>query len=252
MRIIESEKKNHSAIIVLAVVLGIAVVVILLAAALLIFMPFSAGQTSSSDDVQKVTAEELMTEAGNAQDVQSEVKSEIVITGDGTESAAEENAADSADTEVDPVMADFEISASSVLKGQEYSYEPSNMADMDTSTCWAEGVSGDGTGESITFASDQAQDISGLAILPGYCKSRDLYDKNGAPAAIRIECGGRSMEYSFSEEELAYHSEDPLSGMVYIPFDETMEISECIVTITGVRDGNRYDDCCISEMFLYR
>lgn len=149
-------------------------------------------------------------------------------------------------------MADFTVSASSVLKESGYNYEAENLKDLDASTCWADGVAGNGTNESILFTSSQKQTVRGLAILPGFCASADLYAKNGAPIAFHIEYGEESMDFSYVDRELPFHSENPFDGMIYIDFGETVEISECKVTITDVRDGNKYDDCCITEMFLYQ
>ncbi len=149
-------------------------------------------------------------------------------------------------------MADFTVSASSVLKESGYNYETENLTDLDASTCWADGVAGNGTNESILFTSSQKQAVRGLAVLPGFCASADLYAKNGAPIAFHIEYGEESMDFSYVDRELPFHSENPFDGMIYIDFGETVEISECKVTITDVRDGNKYDDCCITEMFLYQ
>lgn len=147
-------------------------------------------------------------------------------------------------------MADFDIAASSVLVIQGYNYEEKNLKDLDTSTCWSEGASGDGTNETLLYTSTEMQTVSGLAILPGYTKSKELYDKNYAPAMIRIECGGRTFNYSFSRSDVSFDGGDMLDNLIYIDFGETIRTSECIVTIMDVNEGS-VKDCCISEMFLY-
>lgn len=149
-------------------------------------------------------------------------------------------------------MADFNVSASSTLKESGYDYNAKNLMDVDASTCWADGVSGDGTNENFLFTSSEEQTVSGLAVLPGFCVSSDLYYKNAAPETIRIEFADEVKEYSFSSQELSYNEADPLGGMVYIDFGQEVKLDECKVTILGVRDGNKYDDCCITEMFLYK
>lgn len=147
-------------------------------------------------------------------------------------------------------MADFDISASSVLVLQGYNYEEKNLTDLDTSTCWSEGAAGNGTNETLHYTSLEKQTVSGLAVLPGYTKSKDLYDKNCAPSMIRIECGGRVFNYSFSRGDVSFGSGNMLDNMIYIDFGETFQIDECMVTITDVSSGS-VEDCCISEMFLY-
>ncbi len=149
-------------------------------------------------------------------------------------------------------MADFNVSASSTLKESGYDYNAKNLMDVDASTCWADGVSGDGTNENFLFTSSEEQTVSGLAVLPGFCVSSDLYYKNAAPETIRIEFADEVKEYSFASQELSYNEADPLGGMVYIDFGQEVKLDECKVTILGVRDGNKYDDCCITEMFLYK
>lgn len=147
-------------------------------------------------------------------------------------------------------MADFDITASSVLVMQGYNYEEKNLTDLDTSTCWAEGAAGDGTNETLRYTSTQKQSVSGLAILPGYTKSKDLYDKNCAPSMIRIECGGKTYNYSFSRSDVSFAGGNMLDNLIYIDFGETLRTDECTVTILGV-SGASMADCCISEMFLY-
>lgn len=98
----------------------------------------------------------------------------------------------------------------------------------------------------------QEQTVRGLAFLPGIYTSEELYWKNGAPEALHIEYGDEAMDYSYTDKGSAFITGNAFDGMIYIDFGKEVKISECKVTITGVRDGNKYDDCCITEMFLYR
>lgn len=211
------QNRNLPAVIA-AVIIGAAIVISAIITILLLVLPVSSGSSSSEENIQKIRAEE---------------------------SSSEENIS------TDPVMVRFDVSASSTLEAAGYNYDVSNLTDLDASTCWADGESGNGTGETITFSSGQAQIVRGLAVLPGYCKSEDLYTKNAAPSAVRIEYDGQTTEYTIDDADLTYNSNDPMAGTVYIDFGQEIQISECKVTITGVRDGSKYDDCCISEMYLY-
>lgn len=245
-----SKNGKDTAITAAAVILGLVLAAAAAATVLLLVLPAGQGKPSSDSGVERVTAEDLRTDPGNTQDVQSQIKNEITVTGTGREAEvpAEETGSGQ---DAEPVKIDFNVSATSTLEASGYSYEPSNLTDLDASTCWADGDSGDGTGESITFTSSQPQTVRGLAVLPGYCKSSDLYAKNGAPSALRIEYEGKTVEYPIDEAELVYDSSNPLGGTIYIDFEEEVQISECKVTITDVRGGNKYDDCCITEMYLY-
>lgn len=149
-------------------------------------------------------------------------------------------------------MVDFTVSASSVLEETGYNYETQNLTDVDWATCWADGAAGNGVNESILFTSAQEQTVRGLAFLPGIYTSEELYWKNGAPEALHIEYGDEAMDYSYTDKGSAFITGNAFDGMIYIDFGKEVKISECKVTITGVRDGNKYDDCCITEMFLYR
>lgn len=145
---------------------------------------------------------------------------------------------------------DFNLSASSTLQQAGYDYSVGSLLDGNTQTCWAEGVSGIGEGESITFSSDETKTVSGLAILPGYCKSEDLFYKNGMPLDIEITSQGKTWKWSFYGFEPNFSS--PMDSMVFIDFGGDIDMNECTVTLSVCKSGNKYDDICITEMFLYK
>ena len=145
---------------------------------------------------------------------------------------------------------DFNLSASSTLQQAGYDYSVGSLLDGNTQTCWAEGVSGIGEGESITFSSDETKTVSGLAILPGYCKSEDLFHKNGMPLDIEITSQGKTWKWSFYGFEPNFSS--PMDSMVFIDFGGDIDMNECTVTLSVCKSGNKYDDICITEMFLYK
>lgn len=145
---------------------------------------------------------------------------------------------------------DFNLSASSTLQQAGYDYSVGSLLDGNTQTCWADGVSGIGEGESITFSSDETKTVSGLAILPGYCKSEDLFYKNGMPLDIEITSQGKTWKWSFYGFEPNFSS--PMDSMVFIDFGGDIDMNECTVTLSVCKSGNKYDDICITEMFLYK
>lgn len=145
---------------------------------------------------------------------------------------------------------DFNLSASSTLQQAGYDYSVASLTDGNTQTCWAEGVSGIGEGESITFSSDETKTVSGLAILPGYCKSEDLFHKNGMPLDIEITSQGKTWKWSFYGFEPNFSS--PMDSMIFIDFGGDIDMNECTVTLSVCKSGNKYDDICITEMFLYK
>ena len=145
---------------------------------------------------------------------------------------------------------DFNLSASSTLQQAGYDYSVGSLLDGNTQTCWADGVSGTGEGESITFSSDETKTVSGLAILPGYCKSEDLFYKNGMPLDIEITSQGKTWKWSFYGFEPNFSS--PMDSMIFIDFGGDIDMNECTVTLSVCKSGNKYDDICITEMFLYK
>lgn len=145
---------------------------------------------------------------------------------------------------------DFNLSSSSALQESGYDYSVASLVDENTQTCWAEGVSGTGEGESITFSSDETKTVSGLAILPGYLKSEDLFYKNGMPLAVEITSGDKYWIGEIKDFQPDFSS--PMDSMVFIDFGEDVDMNECTVTLSDCKSGNKYDDICITEMFLYK
>lgn len=251
-------KKKKTGLIV-GVILAIVIILVISGAATIFFLKKS--QDTKEAEAQK--QEEIDREKEEEKEKDSQKEEEEQAEEDEEEDMQEEKELPE-QTEVPGIatglvkdgeeiyMADFNVSASSTLKESGYDYNAKNLMDVDASTCWADGVSGDGTNENFLFTSSEEQTVSGLAVLPGFCVSSDLYYKNAAPETIRIEFADEVKEYSFSSQELSYNEADPLGGMVYIDFGQEVKLDECKVTILGVRDGNKYDDCCITEMFLYK
>lgn len=147
----------------------------------------------------------------------------------------------------DPIILDASISASSSLDTD--TYGTANLKDFDATTAWAEGVSGNGTGETLTFTFDEECNVYGIALMPGYFKSADLYKANAAPLELEVSGGDfrtvvdlRGFEADFSNLN---------NDFKYIDFATPVHTSSLKVTITDVRDGSRYDDMSISELHFY-
>jgi hypothetical protein len=65
-------------------------------------------------------------------------------------------------------------------------YDPAHAVDGDWSTAWCEGADGDGAGEWIELKTDAPQRVTGVRILNGYFKSKELYDINNSIAVARV------------------------------------------------------------------
>ncbi len=136
------------------------------------------------------------------------------------------------------------IESSSELDGQQGNdYSASNLLDGNNDTAWAEGVSGDGVGEYVSFSSQEPQVIKGIKIDNGYCKSVGLYNKNNRVKKIKIEFsdgtvveGDLSGEYGVTDE---------------IVLDEPVICTEVKFEILEVYKGTEYKDTCINEISFY-
>ena len=123
-------------------------------------------------------------------------------------------------------------------------YTVNNVFDGRTSTCWAEGVSGYGIGEGISFtvATFGRSSIT-LNIYSGYCKSSQRYYQNGRPKEITLYVDGVPLSYTFSDnmspEAITI---DNLNGEAFMTFE---------LVIESVYKGNTWSDTCISEIEIH-
>lgn len=143
-----------------------------------------------------------------------------------------------------------EILASSVLPMSEFGdYGPENLTDNNLSAAWVENAEGDGYGESVTFLFPENTVITGIDIVTGYCKNEDIFYKNSAPSLLAcystegasyIDLSDPAENYSLAREGLFYEFQKPLETDGSITF-----------FISGVRQGWKYTDTCISELHVY-
>ncbi len=145
----------------------------------------------------------------------------------------------------------FNAKASSQLKSKNYFYGVSNLWDLDERTCWVEGVSGYGKGETITYTSKKKQLVSGIAILPGHLKSEDLFYKNSRPIDLDIEIGSKKYYVDCSSFYPYFPIYNIDEYMLYYDFEKPIATKKCVVKIGDIYYGSKYKDTCISEMFFY-
>lgn len=136
--------------------------------------------------------------------------------------------------------------ASSMLSGGDY--DVWNMLDAEFETAWVEGVEGDGCGEYVEFTFPENTVITSMYIWPGYLKSKDLFEKNGAPMSILAETEQGSIRLNFVNDE--YNNYDyALSDPQFILDPElVLPDGKLRIYIENVRTGWKYQDTCISEI----
>lgn len=135
-------------------------------------------------------------------------------------------------------------SASSALEPGKYgNYEASNVIDGLTSTCWADGVVGDGVGQWVKLTFPREVTVSRLGMIPGYDRYSeaigDRFYLNLRVKKARVEFSdGTTHEVTFADDR----------KMQYIELPET-RTSYVKLIIQEVYTKNAKDkDLCISEI----
>ena len=139
------------------------------------------------------------------------------------------------------------VRASSTLEGGNYGVE--NLQDYNPATAWVEGVSGDGIGESLTYTFPAGTVLTGGTICPGYHKSEDLLQKNGAPSSLQISTGGHTVMLDLTQALGSYYGNG--GSYDFWLYEPLVSDGEVTVSIEGVRKGWKYEDTCISELRFF-
>jgi len=117
-------------------------------------------------------------------------------------------------------------------------YEVSNIKGLEFGTTWAEGVEGDGIGESITLTVHKPLPLDAIMILPGY-KGEDasLWEKNNRVAELEITLNG---EQTFA----ATIPDEKFAGLYPIPVrGYAKPVSTVKLVIRKVHAGTTHDTC---------
>ena len=142
------------------------------------------------------------------------------------------------------------VGASSSLKSSiGISYEPENIQDFNTDTCWSEGVPGNGIGEYLVLEIPAGTLLTGGVIYDGYQKSVDTFQRNPAPAALRISTGGDERFLDLKEVVNTYYGSE--GGGYDFKFDQPLcSDGYVMIEIEDVRGGYAYEDTSISELYF--
>jgi hypothetical protein len=145
---------------------------------------------------------------------------------------------------------DYDPTASSTLAAQgKHNYDVVNiMGDptREVQSPWAEGVEGDGIGESITLNVRRPLPLYGILIEPGYYyyDDKEPWLKNNRVAALEITLND---EHTFTESIPDEHFERPYLIRVR---DYTKPVTKIKLVIKGVYRGTQFRDTCISLVEL--
>lgn len=142
---------------------------------------------------------------------------------------------------------DFEATASSTLRAAGgKNYEAKNIRSVEPDLTWAEGVEGDGLGESLTLKVNRPLPLDEIQIMPGYASGANpsLWLKNNRAAEVEITLNGK---HTF----IAQIPDEKFTRLYPIPvrgFDEPVTIVK--LTIKAVHRGTGARDTCIASVRL--
>ena len=236
-----SKKPVNRAVIVLSVALAAALVVIV---CLVLFMRPSSdeGEASSANvaSQQQTHDSDGSASSHDSKSSDSSVASKKEGSSTQTEVSVRALSGFSGEMSTCPLNS---YSASSVLPASEYgTYVASNLSDGDWSTAWVEGSSGSGAGQSVTIsrASGGKATVSCLELVAGYGKSTDIFYKNARPKQVSLitDSGEVVAQVTLADSYRVVQS---------ISFP-AVSASSIMLRIDSVYEGNKYDDCAISEM----
>jgi len=131
--------------------------------------------------------------------------------------------------------------ATSTLPTDQYdSYGVEHLIDDDTTTCWSEGVSGLGVGESVTLSGDGKQTFSSFTIANGFQKSESIYYKNPRPTKLGVFVDGKKV----MDVDLA----DSFGSTQSFTLPEPVDGTNITFQIEAATPGSKYEDTSISEI----
>lgn len=131
------------------------------------------------------------------------------------------------------------VYGSSALSEDGMTHCADRLLDGDTATGWAEGASGNGEGESVTFIFDGTYPFTGFDIWAGYHKSDRLYRANARPSLITVTASD------------GYCQQFPLTDSMAVQtvsFNKPVAASWITITVDGVYPGDTFSDLVISEI----
>ncbi|MHB0981202.1 MAG: discoidin domain-containing protein [Thermoleophilia bacterium] len=133
--------------------------------------------------------------------------------------------------------------ASSTLPAEgENDYRDGNVVDGRLSTCWAEGVEGDGTGEWVRLDLGGPTKLTTIEIANGYQKDERRFSGNPRVETLRIE-------YSDGSSQLVRVHDDMGFQIITAPPTPTEWVK---LVIESTYPGDTWEDTSISEVRLYR
>lgn len=131
--------------------------------------------------------------------------------------------------------------ATSTLPTDQYdSYGVDHLIDGDNTTCWSEGVSGLGVGESVTLSGDGVQTFSSFTIANGFQKSESIYYKNPRPTKLGVFVDGNKV--------MSVDLADSFGSTQSFTLPKPVDGTNITFQIEAATPGSKYEDTSISEI----
>lgn len=121
-----------------------------------------------------------------------------------------------------------------------YYYGPDNAIDGNRKTAWNEGVSGFGKGEWLQLSASEEQTVSGIRIMAGYPKTKEIYYWNNRPRKITLEFSDGSRANATLKDRYGKYQTIRLNNKVRTTYVR--------VVLKSVYSGNKYNDTAIAEL----
>lgn len=155
----------------------------------------------------------------------------------------------SADNVVVPVIRGN--SSSFLVSSAGNSYTVNLTFDGDISTCWQDGTSGDGIGETLGFTFSGSHEIRKVCIANGNLFNEDKYYANNRVQDLKLQF--------YQEGNLVYEQtcylpdsyESSVNGELTYEITEMIPCDQVILQVINVYRGSQYNDLCISEVEFY-
>ena len=141
------------------------------------------------------------------------------------------------------------IQASSELTDSTKTYKVGFVLDGNTETCWSEGVSGAGEGESIYIEFTSPVYISEVAFLNGYLKNEKVYNANGKIKRAELKFDGDSYEVDFNDWQ--YQEIENFLYSDRFTMDTPIRTQSLTIIILEAQNGTKYEDTCLTELAIW-